>query len=89
MRWQSRERGMVSPGEFIPVFERNGFITKLDCYVWEKTCMMLRKWIDEGKNPRPVSSIYPGSACIIRSSLRQSAGWWKSMTFRGICFSLN
>ena len=55
VRWQSRERGMVSPGEFIPVFERNGFITKLDCYVWEKTCMMLRKWIDEGKNPRPVS----------------------------------
>ena len=55
VRWQSRERGMVSPGEFIPVFERNGFITKLDCYVWEKTCMMLRKWLDEGKNPRPVS----------------------------------
>lgn len=49
------ERGMISPGEFIPVFERNGFITKLDYYVWEQTCIQLRKWMDEGKNPLPIS----------------------------------
>ena len=46
---------MISPGEFIPVFERNGFITKLDYYVWEQTCIQLRKWMDEGKNPLPIS----------------------------------
>lgn len=37
VRWKHPERGMISPGEFIPVFERNGFITKLDYYVWEQT----------------------------------------------------
>ena len=50
VRWKHPERGMISPGEFIPVFERNGFITKLDYYVWEQTCIQLRKWMDEGKN---------------------------------------
>ena len=55
VRWKHPERGMISPGEFIPVFERNGFITKLDYYVWEQTCIQLRKWMDEGKNPLPIS----------------------------------
>ena len=55
VRWIHPERGMISPGEFIPVFERNGFITKLDYYVWEQTCMQLRKWLDEGKQPLPIS----------------------------------
>lgn len=55
VRWKHPERGMVSPGEFIPVFERNGFITKLDYYVWEQTCIQLRKWLDEGKQPLPIS----------------------------------
>lgn len=55
VRWKSPSRGMVSPGEFIPVFERNGFITKLDYYVWEKTCQLIAKWLKEGKNPEPVS----------------------------------
>lgn len=55
VRWLSPSRGMVSPGEFIPVFERNGFITKLDFYVWEKTCQLIAKWLKEGKTPEPVS----------------------------------
>ena len=55
VRWIHPERGMISPGEFIPVFERNGFITKLDYYVWEQTCIQLRKWLDEGKQPLPIS----------------------------------
>ncbi len=55
VRWKSPSRGMVSPGEFIPIFERNGFIIKLDYYVWEKTCQLLAKWIEEGRNPEPVS----------------------------------
>ena len=55
VRWLSPSRGIVSPGEFIPIFERNGFITKLDYYVWEKTCQLLAKWIKEGKDPEPVS----------------------------------
>ncbi len=55
VRWNSEGTGLVSPGLFIPVFERNGFIQKLDYYVWEKTCAMLRRWMDEGCNPEPVS----------------------------------
>lgn len=55
VRWLSPSRGMVSPGEFIPIFERNGFITKLDYYVWEKTCQMIARWLKEGKEPEPVS----------------------------------
>lgn len=55
VRWKHPERGMISPGGFIPVFERNGFITKLDYYVWEQTCIQLRRWLDEGKQPLPIS----------------------------------
>ncbi len=55
VRWAKPEGGMISPGEFIPIFERNGFIAKLDYYVWEKTCKLLAGWIAEGKKPSPVS----------------------------------
>lgn len=55
VRWQHPEKGLVSPGFFIPLFERNGFIAKLDFYVWEHTCKCLRKWLDDGKKPSPVS----------------------------------
>lgn len=55
VRWASPTNGMVSPGEFIPVFERNGFIIKLDYYVWEKTCQLLSRWRKEGRDPKPVS----------------------------------
>ena len=55
VRWQHPTKGLISPSLFIPVFEKNGFITQLDKYIWEKPCKLLRKWIDEGLNPVPVS----------------------------------
>lgn len=55
VRWFSPTEGFLSPGEFIPVFEKNGFITELDKYVWEETCIMLRKCIDENIPIVPVS----------------------------------
>lgn len=55
VRWQHPVRGFVSPMEFIPVFEHNGFIFKLDQYVWEGACQLLRKWMDEGREPLPIS----------------------------------
>lgn len=55
VRWIHPTRGLVSPAEFIPVFERSGFICQLDHFVWEHTCQLLRKWIDEGRNPPAVS----------------------------------
>ncbi len=55
VRWKHPEWGLVSPGDFIPVFERNGFIGKLDQYVWEEACRQLRKWIDAGYKDMRVS----------------------------------
>ena len=55
VRWQSPERGMIYPNGFIPLFEENGFITKLDAYVWECACMVLRDWIDRHFTPLPIS----------------------------------
>ena len=55
VRWLMPDKGMVPPGDFIPVFERNGFITKLDYYVWEHACQIIRRWLDEGKEPFPIS----------------------------------
>lgn len=44
VRWEHPANGIISPGVFIPLFERNGFIQKLDAYVWEQACMDLKKW---------------------------------------------
>lgn len=48
VRWNHPERGFLSPGRFIPLFEKNGFITQLDRYVWEETCRAIRAWRDKG-----------------------------------------
>lgn len=55
VRWRHPQKGIISPGEFIPVFEGNGFITKLDYYVWEQTCRLLARWKEEGLDPQPIS----------------------------------
>lgn len=55
VRWEHPEWGLQPPGEFIPLFERNGFITKLDQFVWEKACAILRDWDARGFPPIPVS----------------------------------
>jgi diguanylate cyclase (GGDEF)-like protein/PAS domain S-box-containing protein len=55
VRWIHPEKGVIAPGEFIPVFEKNGFISKLDYYVWESVCQLLHKWIEAGKTPLPIS----------------------------------
>jgi diguanylate cyclase (GGDEF) domain len=54
-RWNHPKKGYVSPTEFIPIFEHNGCIQKLDFYIWDKTCKIIRSWIDNGKTPMPVS----------------------------------
>lgn len=55
VRWQHPERGLLPPGKFIPVFERNGFIDKVDFYMWDKVCAILRGWLDRGLDPAPIS----------------------------------
>ena len=46
---------MISPAVFIPILEGNGYITKLDQYIWEQVCITIRKWVDQGLRPVPVS----------------------------------
>lgn len=55
IRWKHPEKGMISPAEFIPVFEKNGFITRLDYYVWEEVCKFLHNWKKIGIPLAPVS----------------------------------
>ncbi|MDD2649296.1 MAG: EAL domain-containing protein [Eubacteriales bacterium] len=55
VRWVHPELGFISPGEFIPLFERTGFISKLDRYVWEEVCIVLSRWIKEDKPLIPIS----------------------------------
>lgn len=55
VRWMHPERGIIPPGEFIPLFEENGFITKLDAYVWDCACQVLSDWIERGFEPMPIS----------------------------------
>jgi len=49
VRWKSSKFGFISPGQFIPLFEKNGFIMKLDNYMLDAVCRAQRKWLDEGR----------------------------------------
>lgn len=47
VRWLHPEKGVISPNEFISIFEKNGFIFKMDEYVWEQTCELIKKWLTQ------------------------------------------
>lgn len=55
VRWENRKMGLLSPDEFIPIFEHNGFILKLDFYILEKVLQNLKIWIEEGLKPCKLS----------------------------------
>ncbi|MFR8426416.1 MAG: EAL domain-containing protein [Roseburia inulinivorans] len=42
VRWKKADGTIVSPGDFIPVFESNGFIIRLDYYVWDQVCQFIK-----------------------------------------------
>ena len=44
VRWQHPEWGLLSPKEFVPLLEKNGFISSLDTYIWESVCLKLKEW---------------------------------------------
>lgn len=54
-RWIEEDGTMISPGEFIPIFEKNGFIRQLDKYMWEKAFVQINKWQEEGTKIVPIS----------------------------------
>ncbi|MCR5612335.1 EAL domain-containing protein [Treponema sp.] len=55
VRWIHPECGFMSPGQFIPLFERNGFITKLDSYIIKKVCADIKSWQKKGLPVVPIS----------------------------------
>ena len=55
VRWNQAERGLVRPDDFIPLFERNGFILKLDMFILEQAVKFLAKWRSDGKQQVPVA----------------------------------
>ncbi len=55
IRWFHPELGMVSPGAFIPLFEENGLVQKLDRYVWREAAAQIKRWKDEYGVTVPVS----------------------------------
>lgn len=55
VRWHDGDNGLIPPSDFIPFFESIGFIIKLDMYVFRGVCVLLRKWLDSGIAPVPVS----------------------------------
>lgn len=55
VRWQHPIEGLLSPNKFIPIFERNGFITKLDDYMIAEVAKLQAGWIEQGKKIVPIS----------------------------------
>lgn len=55
VRWIHPELGFISPGKFIPLFEQNGLISRLDQYVWRETARQIREWKDRLGISVPVS----------------------------------
>lgn len=55
VRWNHPEYGFMAPASFIPLFERNGFITKLDAFVLEQVCKDIKRWEQDGLPLVPIS----------------------------------
>lgn len=55
VRWQPAEGKLIPPDEFIPLFEKNGFIVDLDQYVYERVCELIESWMQAGITPLPIA----------------------------------
>lgn len=54
-RWQHGPTLRILPNNFVPLFERNGFIVRFDYYMWQSACRLLRQWLDAGLRPPRLS----------------------------------
>lgn len=55
VRWMHPTKGFMPPNDFIPLFEKNGFVLNIDRYIWEQACKAIKSWIDKGYNAVPIS----------------------------------
>ena len=70
IRWQSPEHGFLPPYKFIPIFEKNGFITSIDHYMIVHAARDQKRWLDEGQRCVPVS-VNVSRAHFIESDLAE------------------
>lgn len=54
IRWNNPELGLLGPSAFMDVIEQNGFIARLDQYIWEEIFKTIHSWIDNGIRPMPI-----------------------------------
>ncbi|MDD3570378.1 MAG: EAL domain-containing protein [Lachnospiraceae bacterium] len=80
VRWYHPQRGLISPVDFIPLFEKNGFISKLDAYVWEEVCKFISNEKKKGHKVVPISvnvsriNLYNANICNDIIELTQKYG---------------
>lgn len=55
VRWMHPKEGLLMPGKFVGLLEKNGTISKLDCHVWELACRQLRAWKEQGREQMYIS----------------------------------
>ncbi|MFI3210423.1 MAG: bifunctional diguanylate cyclase/phosphodiesterase [Peptostreptococcaceae bacterium] len=55
VRWINPTEGLIAPYRFIPIFEKNNFIIKLDEYIWDKSCEVIKRIEQELGIKIPVS----------------------------------
>ena len=55
IRWEQEDGSLMQPNDFIPVFEQNGFIVRIDEYMWEQACKNISKRLKAGKHTVPIS----------------------------------
>lgn len=55
VRWIHPKYGFMSPADFVPIFEENGFVSHMDYYVWEESCAAIQRWKKAGLKPVPIS----------------------------------
>lgn len=63
VRWRDKDGSLISPGRFIPLFEQNGMIARLDEYMFRAVCKQQAQWLAQGRR------IYPVSINLSRASL--------------------
>jgi len=65
VRWIHPGEGLIAPSEFVPLFEKNGFITEIDLIIFKEVCLLINRWLSQGLTP-PVMSVNISKTAIKR-----------------------
>ena len=71
VRWQRTDGSMISPENFIPIYEKNGQIQKLDAYIFGQVCRLQKRILDESKKLLSVSVNLSRSSILCEEIVEQ------------------